>query len=414
LRNPNKPSKKSKKPASIVAFLVIVSLVLTIFFIGSLTFFVDVWQKQAFKIDRKTQTEVQLQNGNATIINNSTLIVENYFPFRNHTAYPIIYKINSTNIGSINFTETNLKEQNIKIDSYEIKRAYGDKELYPPYKVINSTAFPIVEAIGMTKTTLIINWRYNKTEPEAGQEEYSVGLLYTGSPNATIRLISREEGLNKEILNTFWGAIPYLFFVASGFAFSWYAFGKGKLTKDYSILSKFPKIYQDSASTDKKEMETSLGNIVAFPKKVGRGWRLMFGLSIFVVKALVNNSCKEHDESIGSYKIAPFRRKSLSKIFSKYKKQTFEKIEDTLPELKTILIITAFLASVGISFSFNVGAAGAFVYSLALFYFFFNLGSIFQFVIKSNKDRIWMIVAIFAAIVAVIFPEIISILRRAA
>ena len=412
MQNLSNPSKNKKKPASIIAFLVL-SLVLTCAFIGSLVLFVDIWQEKAFNIDRRTQTEVQHQNGNTAVINNSTLTVENYFPLRNCTAYPILHIINMTDNGSLNSTKTNIKEQSIKIDSYEIKRTYGDKELYPPYKVINATNFPTIEAFGMTKTTLIINWRYNRSESEADQGNYSIALLYTEHPDADIRLISREEGLPKMILNTLGGVLPYLFFVASGFVFSFYAFGMGKLMHDYGVLSKFPKAYQKAGISEKKKMETSLGNIVAFPKEVGRGWRLLFGLSIFVVKALVNNSCKEHDESIDSYKIAPYSRKSLSKIFSKYKKQTFEKIEDTLPELKTILIVTAFLASVGITFSFNVGAAAAFMYSLALFYFFFNLGSIFQFVIKSNRDRYWMIATIFLAIIAVILPEIINTLRVA-
>ena len=390
------------------------SLVLAFFFVGSLKFFNDVWQEQAFKIDRKTQTEVQLQNGIATVVNNSTLIVENYYPLHNFTAYPIIYERNSTHIiWQSNYTQQNLAALNIIIDSYVIKTAYGENELYPPYKSINSTAFPVVETAGMTKTSLIINWRYNKTEAETVQEEKSYALLYTGSPNATIIRISPEEGLSREIVSILEGAIPYLFFITSGFAFSWYAFGKGELMKDYAVLSKFPKAYREAKNAEKKEMETSLKNIISFPKKVGRGWRLIFGLSIFVVKAIVNNSCKEHDESIGSYKIAAFRRKSLSDIFSKYKKQTFEKIEDTLPEIKTILIVVGFLASIGISFSFNVGAAGAFVYSLALFYFFFNLGSIFQCIIKSNKDRYWTIAAILLAIFAIILPEIINILRLA-
>ena len=190
------------------------SLVLTCAFIGSLVLFVDIWQEKAFNIDRRTQTEVQHQNGNTAVINNSTLTVENYFPLRNCTAYPILHIINMTDNGSLNSTKTNIKEQSIKIDSYEIKRTYGDKELYPPYKVINATNFPTIEAFGMTKTTLIINWRYNRSESEADQGNYSIALLYTEHPDADIRLISREEGLPKMILNTLGGVLPYLFFVA--------------------------------------------------------------------------------------------------------------------------------------------------------------------------------------------------------
>lgn len=407
LQNPNKSSTNKKKLASI-AFLVLVSLVLTLSAIGSLFFVVEIWQEKAFNIDTKTQTEVQVQNGNEVRIYNYTYTVENYLPFRNWKSYPIIYIRNSTHvIEQLNYTKQNLTKLEIKIDSFEWKRSYGDKELSPPYKIVNPPSFPIVEIKGMTKTTLLINWRYNNTR---AREILTIFLRYASDPNGP-QVVS--DGLNMEIWRTLEGVLPYLFFVASGFMFSLYAFGMGKLMNDYGVLSKFPEAYQKAGASKKKEMEKSLGNIVAFPKKVGGGWRLLFGLSIFVVKALVNNSCKEHDESIDSYKIAPFRRKSLSKIFSKYKKQTFEKIEDILPELKTILVVIAFLASVGITFSFNVGAAAAFLYSLALFYFFFNLGSIFQFVIESNRDRYWTIWAIFLAIFAVLLPEIIDILRLA-
>lgn len=378
-------------------------------------FFFDIWQERAFNIDPKARTEVQVQNGNEVVIHNYTFTVENYYPLRDFTAYPTICLRNSTHvIEQFNYTEQDLTKLKIKIDSYEKKVSYGDKELEPPYKEVNPASFPVLPTRGMAKTTLIINWRYNKTEADAGQEKNTIVLLYTNNPNVTFRRAPRGYFLSKEIRNTLEGVLPYLFFVASGFMFSLYAFQKGKLMNDYGVLSKFPKAYQKAGASEKKEMEKSLGNIVAFPKKVGRGWRLLFGLSIFVVKALVNNSCKEHDESIESYEIAPFRIKSLSKIFSKYKKEkTFEKIEDTLPELKTILIVTTALAAVGITFSFNVGAIAALLYSLALFYFFFNLGSIFQFVIKSNKDRYWTIGAISLAISGVLLQKIIDILRLA-
>ena len=407
MENPNKSSTNKKKLASIV-FLVLVSL-------GSCIFIAEIWQEKAFNIDRKTQTESQVQNGNEIVIHNYTFTVENYYPLRDFTAYPIIYLRNSTHVvEQFNYTEQDLTKLEIKIDSYEIKVFYGDKELSPSYKKVNPASFPVLPTRGMTKTTLIINWRYNMTETDAGQEKNRTALQYMRDPNAVVRRVTREYVLSKEIRNTLEGVFPYLFFVASGFMFSLYAFQKGKLMNDYGVLSKFPKAYQKAGASEKKEMEKSLGNIVAFPKKVGRGWRLLFGLSIFVVKALVNNSCKEHDDSIESYEIAPFRRKSLSKIFSKYKKEkAFEKIEDTLPELKTILIVTTALAAVGITFSFNVGAIAALLYSLALFYFFFNLGSIFQFVIKSNKDRYWTIGAISLAISGVLLQKIIDILRLA-
>lgn len=399
-------TEKERIRAYVLICLVLASLV------GSCIFLRGIYLERAFNIDVKSQINIHVQNGHEVRICSYSYIVENYVPFaRRYRVYPILYVRNSTHHEQYNYPISNetLTKLEISIDSFERKTSYGDEELIPTFKKVNPQSFEVGSTMGLAKTTLLINWRYNVT---GGHEPFNIMLRYSSDPDSTI---IASNGTKIAFWRTFGKkSFPYLYFAASGFIFSLYAFQRVKLTNDYGVLSKFPEAYQAAGASEKKKMEASLQNIVEFPRKVGSFWRLVFGLNVFVVKSFVNDECKKHSESVKSNsKIAPFRRDTLFKIFSKGKKSAYEKIIDALPELKTISIVATTFAALGVTLSFNVPATAAALHSLALCYFFINLGSISQIVRKSPKDFVVVLGVTLVAISGILLQELIFAIRIA-
>jgi hypothetical protein len=83
----------------------------------------------------------------------------------------------------------------------------------------------------------------------------------------------------------------------------------------------------------------------------------------------------------------------------------------TLFNSGAVTLILGFLASVGITFSWNVGVLGPFILALGLAYLYFNLGFLTYLVKKSNRELVTVIFAfLFIALVTVI-PKLIIIAR---
>ncbi len=401
-------SEKSKNPISgkIVFAAVLVATLAVSSFLG----FYSLWADQAFNIEIKNPVEARFLDGNITcFVYNLTYSVENYFPFKNYTIYPKIAKNNSNIYEPIDNTAKAFSDNKITISSFEIKTTYGDKELFSPYKIIDPRVLPVVHTPGLAKTTLIINWSYNQTTMEGGQSD-SFALLLTNNPNSTATRVSGDDLLPRKSFDLLWNTLPFVVFWALGVVVSWIVFEQGKIKDAFGNLTNFDvESYQKAGNAEKKKLEDNLNEIIAFPKKEKSWNRLWFGLSMFIVKNLTSKKCKEYSE--GSFKVSPYMKRSLKDIFGKYEKNTLEKIEDTLPEIKTILIFFGFLASLGLTFSFNIGAVGALIYVVILFYVFFNMGASIQFVWKSKTDRNWIIATFIIALVIVVLSSIVSVLR---
>jgi hypothetical protein len=405
----SKKSSTSKKKPKLNSYNVLLSLAVILSTVVAVMFGYDIWRDRAYNVVQRPQSKIIVQNGHMVRVCNYTYTVENYFPFHNLNVYPTIFVRDSTGIKDRynRPTSEELTKLEIRIDSFEWKTSYGDEELIPPLTLIKPTTFTSVKTMGLAKSTLNINWRYNYT---GGRDPITLTLGYSSDPKGPQVVSDDSKMVIRVILLEF---LQYSFLIISGFLFSFYAFQSGKLMNDYGVLSKFPEDYLEAWPSEMEELKKSLGNIIGFPKKVDRFRRLVFGMSIFVVKGLVNEKCKDLSESIQSVKeIAPYRRNSLSQLFTKGKKSTFDKIKDTLPELRTIGIVATALVGVGVSFSFNVAATAPFLYTVALLYFLINLGSILQFVAKSKGDTFWTILATMLAIGITLLPEIINLTRR--
>jgi len=101
----------------------------------------------------------------------------------------------------------------------------------------------------------------------------------------------------------------------------------------------------------------------------------------------------------------------VEKLLSEYSEDSDTKLSDFIPEQKSVIVILGFLASVGISFSWNIGAALPFLYSLGIFYVFLNLGSSLYLVKISKKDIFWIVIAVISVIFATMIPQVLKLLR---
>lgn len=420
----NSDTSTPKKNYSASAVCVVIGL-------ACLVVFYNVWYNVAYNVDSKTKKEVQNQEGMRITNLTSTVTVTNYFPLRTSTISPKIFKITRTPEGNrarneIDNNNESLTEEKITIHSFTWEAKYGDEEVRPQYKENNLIVFPGVITSGMTNTTVILNWSYAVPEYKSGANQSHISLDFEVIENEVdflgydLRFLTFEfsdPGPIGDVASLFWYGFSYLFFVVSGVVFSCVVFKF--FVKDIKIVEAFDHLTKFDSQVKKgetievnKEIEGNLKKIIDFPNQICSLGRLVFGLSILILKIIVNIICKKHNERIDSYgKIYPYKKKRLKKIFSKYSKQSFEKLWDFLPEFRTITVFIGILTAVGISFSFNVGAAAPFVYSVVLFYFFFNIGSTFYFVQKSKINIIWPILILLAGILVVSAPTIIEMLR---
>ena len=422
MHNPKKPNKNPKNPLSgATSRNTLVILILFSLFVGILILFAVSWKDQALNQYQKSKMDVQFLNGSRIVNMTSTVIVENYFPFSSPTIFTRVFE-RTLRAGTeekwveIRNDPEELTAKNITIKSIVVNLTYGNEEIRPPLKENNPDRFLNIKILGMSKATIIIDWSYEMNEPNAGEGWSNILLVFTDDRDQ-VTLYSGGEALPWVISGMFWRILSYLFFVASGFVFSWFAFREKESEKEnkkkelYEAFSDLAKFNPEDNRNVKKSLP-SLKKLIEFPNQIGGFKRIVFGLSILLFKTIINSKCKKHQERLDSYtKIIPHLKTALEKTLSKYSKQSFKEIPDLLPELKTIIIGIGFLASIGISFSWNFGAAAPFLMSLALLYFFLNIGSTFYFVGKSPTDRMWIIFILLLAIFVLALPTIISILR---
>lgn len=389
--------------------------------IGSGLIFVASWESRtSIRTPIETQTEFKyFLNGTILVQESTTLVVENYFPFRARTYNPELKKTfpNGTQVYISNDAES-LKKENITIKVMEYSVKYGEQELFPPLKEVNPPIFISIGTVGLSKNIISVKWSYQINETLLDGRpavSYSLGFRSILSEDGfSVYNLIKQFFLFEPINEPFFDIVFYLFFIGAGFAFSWIFFrNKSDLYTAYNYLTtEFkPELIEYSHPVKEKKILSSLSKnlrILAYSTNNlnAKGLGILFGLSILLFKISINTWFKKHHNTCLLHEIEPFEKE-----LEKYAKNLDTKISNLIPQSRTITIAIAFLASVGISFKWNVGAAVPFLYSLGLFYVFLNLGSTLYLVRKSKKDIIWVIVAILLIFLVVFSPEILFRIR---
>jgi len=352
------------------------------------------------------------QDGKILFVTNTTFVIENYFPFQNY-GFDIklqkqIYSRNSD--GTLNEewepdldpSEATLTAENINISSWDKIATYGSIEISSEH-YINPIELTGFNSVALSKTIVTFNWTYEKPEGFEGSYYFFTVKAYEWGTSPFYPYI--------QWMRNFYHTFPlneigyHLFSIAVGFFFGWFALRKKSEVKEaYRYLStSFNAGEQEPLGV---KLLTSLKNLRYFPNQMGALGKIVFGPSIFLFRIYINNLISERKKESAFY-----GKKSVVKAFSLYPEDKISKIQDFVPELRTVVLVLGFLTSIGLSFSWNLDALTPLIYSLGLFYVFINIGATIYLVGKSKKDLIWIIISIVTVILALYFQEIINSLR---
>jgi hypothetical protein len=390
-------SKYSKKDIveALVGAVIIVG-----FTVVSLFVFSDFWEDNATNISEITNVDAKIVDGMQTIMVDTTFVVENYFPGKNMTLYP---KICDRSIGNSDLPHEipnknqTLKDLNIIINSFSVKSKYGDESIEPDYRFQNPTKFYELIIPSLSKTTITYDWNYNNTESIEIKDAVRFFLTYSET-ESPIAFVSGEENLLNSLKGLTNYLMPYLIFAISGlfFAYIIFVYWNSEITDATITLLEFQSKSDAKPNGNKSPLQDEIiknvETLTNFPNNNSIITRLMFGLGIFIFEYVINNKLTKFHEKISSFNIAPYKKEKLEKSLLEHSTQSFKDFLDFIPELKTIsLIIVGFVTSVGISFSWNIGAVLPLLYSAAIYYLFINLGSVILLLHRSTKHILWII-----------------------
>jgi hypothetical protein len=405
--------KKALKFRKILVALTFAFLVFAILFLAT-----ALWEKNAIQT-KIAILNVEIENTNSSKIYHITTQadIELYFPLAannyqsNITIIRDSYRTSSGEIvhpppQKVLDTEAGLASApvKIKVESFEGRYYYGTEEINSPVKEVNPSFFTSLRAFPMTKSSYIIKWSYEI--PEINNERitkvelnYWTGTLGPNLMRPFSSLFSQDgNGLTSDI-------IFYLSITAAGFALASLIFRKQfDLKRAGNYFLKDFNSEKNKNST--QQISSNLKILECSPNLIGGFTRIIFGLSILLFKSRMNYQIKKLQ-----IRSALKDDKETEGVLATYLATSDTKLADLIPEQKTILLILGFLASVGISFSWNLGAMTPLLYSLALFYVFLNLGSSLYLLKESTTDQIWILIFIFGLIFALVLPQIIEMLR---
>jgi hypothetical protein len=411
------------------------ALVLVFLALASLLMFIGLWEENSNKQQIHTDVEIehidQGKQNETRIYHIQTIVIfENYFPFYSNNYQPVLTKYFTSYYSNpsshlvttpppeeISFSLRNWNEAtNITVESIERTYTYGEEEVKPPVKETGGS-FNYLAPVAMAKNTYTIKWNYvisahsiddNQSSLSGYQLRYdpiyNTGLNIKSTFNYLLNPISTGLPLGIGML------IPPLIFdlliVLLGFTFSWFIFRKkSDLKNAYKVISKEANLQENKADT--KELSGHLRVLRYAPTLLGSLTRIIFGLSILLFKNSINGKVKRllNKSSLQG-------EEDAKAPFAKYLEDSDTGLSELIPEQKTILLVIGFLASVGISFSWNIGAATPFLYSVGLFYLFINLGGALYLLKGSSKEIVLIVVVILVLILATLIPQILEVLRN--
>jgi hypothetical protein len=410
-----------RTPKSIRLLLTI--LVILTCVLGSIVIFARIWEGNADTGTSQVLTEVEYLNTTRIYHTKWTIICEYYFPFTTVSREPNITKwllsyVLVDNVRNYRYTSRefvnnsleSLRKENITIGSVESEWTYGEKDVRHPEKEINAAHFPDYVIYPMAKSTITIDWSYeiSQSDDMPPYVRYELSYIDIRAERGYDWIALEVDRLLRPIVGIFpddvrslaTQVVYYSFIVLFGFVFCSFLFRKkSDLKQAYKYLIK--------GKIDKTEdLSKNLKILTYRPKLLGGFTRIVCGLSIILFRNSINSQIKNLKN-----KNALEGSEDIDKQLSHYADDSDNKLSDLIPEQKTVLLALGFLTSVGISFSWNIGAVAPFLYSLGLFYVLLNLGSSFYLLRASKKDAIWIVIVLIGVILVSLSPQILQLLR---
>jgi hypothetical protein len=390
-------------------------LLLSLLALLSLLTFIDFWYETGFTNHISTTNQIQnLQNGSRVVVAHTVLTIENYVPIRSYeyTMNLVDYSHPPAGGEYPRYPQPNatwrLKEANICINSYDIEYTYADQILDYPHSMteVNPYGLRSFSVYSMSKTIVTLDWTYptNKSFPS-----YDFDYNYSQWVNQNVPVF--VNGFFVSLVNGtrdlfYYLPTPILFLLFSlslGYVLSSFLLrNKGEIKQSFKYLAKL----KAKETEDNESLSNQLKTLKYFPNQMSILYRLFFGFSVLLFKNSINSMCKRQTSE------CDFLKKSqLAKTFSNHQEENKLQLQDFLPELRYIIAGVGLLATIGISFSWNVGAILPFVYSIGLFYILLNIGGVIHLVGNLKKEILWILPLLIIILIVLESPWIIDYLR---
>jgi len=368
-----------------------------------------VWQDNAIKEEQETAVVYFTQGDNYTSFRETTVIYENYLP----VSHKLSLTFSSFRENKVLF-EIEHESYNVQMYEVQFQLFYGNKPLIPPNVIIyteNSSKGMIGPGEyyipAFSSAVVKTNWSYTSSV-------FDDPIIYISTEHGEMYL-SDEEIIEKEKLKSpinilvrtmksfpFKIVLPIAFFVLFGVIL---AKGKSRqlqpISESLFFLTqlRLQHINEDTLP----RLETTLKNLAYVPNLFGYGSVVAFALAFWLLRT--------------SFRKLVIELLYKSKLESLGWENSIEKyIEATKPssapiDLKSIALIIGILASVGITFSWNLGAIKPVLLTIGLTYLCYNLGFLLFVVRKSPRDMNLVFMMIVLVAITLSMPDIINIIR---
>lgn len=371
----------------------------------------------------------------------SKIIFENYLPF----SQMLILKFRHYSWDA--FNQTSSYENEIWIDEgpdlYDINISkiqwqvfYGDEPLKQPLTFTGDHIQSLFDISPLSKSIITVCWNYSTNMSDLSEietvrlfaKEYETSDKYGGMEGSSDNPIIQGRDFLKKISRSWLFGIflPIIIILWTGFYFA-------KILNIYKNLNVMADGLKELSELNLANLKSDIPNPInktfhdlAFkPNLIGYIFSIIFALAIILFKISCRNwisrlllQAKNCDESI--FKINKENKKTVMDqknlksermLLEAYLKEPATSPAEKLVQAKSIGLILAFLASVGVAFSFNAGAIAPFIYALGVTFLFLNLGFLYFLVRKSrfDKNRVILFIGLGWFIIAI--PKIIIEIR---
>lgn len=376
-----------------------------------------VWGEEASHIRIVTATDYSKDGENVTLQLESEITFENYFPVRQ--CLRLGFHVFSRNVLTREVSEgldiwdpQSFRVYGITVNKSQFQTFYGDEALRPP-----STWPGLVssyEVRAFTKLVISVSWQYSQNQTDLTdiqtvrlkhKQVSSCEQLDEVEDEDTNIFVEGYDYLRKATRSyLFEVLLPVALFLSSGAAI-----GKALRKK----LHKLRKALQHISGLSTEDLhsealdKSALKELTYRPNLLGYILNIAFAPAVALFKISFRRWATR---LLYGARIKGIPERAL-KPLTELLKEDATKPSGKLLELKSVGLILAFLASVGVGLSFNAGAIAPVLYAAGLMYLFGNLGFLLYLVRKSTPDFYRSIVFVIVGIVVVALPKIIMDIR---
>lgn len=404
--DPERPPGSSSESPGIEWWAALAVIVLLL--LSGLGFLV-MWGERATNIVVDSGTNAVVGQTGVTYFVNSTVSFENYAPdpqtltlgFVRNTLDPHTKDIVSTD--PLN-TSSALADFNLSVRQVSVQRFYGSQPLGPASvsSGVSLTLEANYTAQTFTKLVLNVTWTWHVGSPVP----FTLALVASSMrpwPLDWVPALPAPGGVHAIAAFIRSSILMPLPLVLLGFM--WIYLRRGA----FASLS---KAFGDLVSLNwrgRYDLRATLSELANRPRVISYLEGVFFGAALAIFKLFYRRiaQAKMSERKLRTYG----QDDADTKMIAAFLKDDATSPAASLFEPRTLALIAGFLASIGLSFSWNAGAIGPLLLVIGLAYLFWNFGALLYLVHKDHASIALVLALIAIVLLAVAFPDIIVVVR---